>query len=387
MSRRKTICIVLAFLLLFVFVNPVTATPAPDLTTTTPTNDNVAITANEPNTETTATAGLEQALADADAAIKQAQAARIRQELDMLGDELERLNTDYYGESAKLAAIEGSLNETREKLRWLEAELDAQREIINGRVTQIYKHGDMEPLEAIVNNGSFAELYTRLSFLIKISEQDAELLQKLRDQKEKIETTKKTLDQLYTQQREITAELEGRKKAIEEKLKQEAMILASIDPQIQAILDAEQAKQQQEQAELVKQLSQKSENDRLSLEPGTIGFEAIQYIGIPYVWGGEDPEIGLDCSGLVKIVFAKFGVNLPHYSRAQAELGAPVDYEEMQPGDLVFFGNPIHHVGIYLGEGYYIHAPKRNDFVKISRLSDRNDFARARRIISIIPSN
>lgn len=387
MSRRKTICIVLAFLLLFVFVNPVTATPAPDLTTTTPTNDNVAITPNQPNTETTATAGLDQALADADAAIKQAQAARIRQELDMLGDELERLNTDYYGESAKLAAIEGSLNETREKLRWLEAELDAQREIINGRVTQIYKHGDMEPLEAIVNNSSFAELYTRLSFLIKISEQDAELLQKLRDQKEKIETTKKTLDQLYTQQREITAELEGRKKAIEDKLKQEAMILASIDPQIQAILDAEKAKQQQEQAELIKQLTQKSENDRLSLEPGTIGFEAIQYIGIPYVWGGEDPEIGLDCSGLVKIVFAKFGVDLPHYSRSQAELGAPVRFEEMQPGDLVFFGNPIHHVGIYLGEGYYIHAPKRNDFVKISRLSDRNDFARARRIISIIPSN
>jgi len=123
-----------------------------------------------------------------------------------------------------------------------------------------------------------------------------------------------------------------------------------------------------------------TEELRRPFQPNTIAYEAIQYLGIPYKWGGVDPKSGLDCSGLVVVVFKKFGKNLPHYSQAQAQLGAPVNYGDLQPGDLVFFGSPIHHVGIYLGEGYYVQAPKRNDVVKISKLSDRNDFACARRV-------
>lgn len=384
MTRHGTVSAFLSVLMLFVLVSPVIATPTPDLTTTTPT-DNIVVTPNQPNTETTATAGLDQALAEADLAVKQAQAERIKQELDMLGDELERLNTDYYAESAKLSAIEGSLNEARDKLRWYEAELDAQRQVVNDRVTEIYKHGDVEPIDAILNNTSFSELFTRLSFLLKISEQDAQLLQKLQNQKSKVELTKKALDELYAQQKDITIELEGRKKAIEDKVKQESAILASIDSETKKILDEERAKQEQKQAEIVAKLTQKTQKDTISLQPGSICYEAIQYLGVPYVWGGADPKIGLDCSGLVMLVFEKFGVDLPHFAASQAQLGAPVRYEGLQAGDLVFFGSPIHHVGIYLGEGYYIHAPKRNDFVKISRLSDRNDFNCARRIISVIP--
>jgi cell wall-associated NlpC family hydrolase len=336
--------------------------------------------------DTTATAGIEQAVADAEAAVRQTQADRIRQELDALGDQLESLNTDYFAESARLSAIETSLNEAREKLRWFEAELDAQRQLLNDRVANIYKHGDMAPMDAFFNNGSLSEAFTQISLLFKIGEQDAQLLEKLQDQKDKVETTKNALDQLYAQQKEITAELEGRKKAIEDKMKEEATLLASIDAQTKAILDQQEAQRRQEQAQLVARFMQNTNTDQISLRPGTICFEAIQYLGVPYVWGGEDPKIGLDCSGLVKVVFKKFGVDLPHFAASQAQLGAAVAYSNMQPGDLVFFGNPIHHVGIYMGEGYYIQAPKRNDVVKISKLSDRNDFTCARRIISILPS-
>lgn len=383
MTRHRAISAFLSVLIVFVLVNPAVAAPTPDFTTTTPISNITKPVAppNQPNIEATATAGLDQALAEADSAVKQAQADRIRQELDILGDELERLNTDYYAESAKLSAIEESLNETRDKLRWYEAELDAQRQVVNDRVTEIYKQGDIEPIDVILNNSSFSELFTRLSFLKKISEQDTQLLQKLQDQKSKVEITKKSLDELYAQQKDITAELEGQKKAIEDEARQESAILAGIDPETQKILDEEQAKQKQEQVELVIKLTQE---DTASLQPGTICYEAIKYLGVPYVWGGEDPKIGLDCSGLVKLVFQKFGVNLPHFAASQAELGAPVRYDELQPGDLVFFGNPIHHVGIYLGDGYYIQAPKHNDFVKISKLSDRNDFTCARRIISVV---
>jgi len=70
---------------------------------------------------------------------------------------------------------------------------------------------------------------------------------------------------------------------------------------------------------------------------------------------------------------------LPHYSGSQFLLGTKVSVAELQPGDVVFFGSPIHHVGMYIGGGYFIHAPRTGDFVKISRLADRSDFAGARR--------
>lgn len=403
MYQYKAVNILLAVLLVVILIEPALAVPSVNQALTTPATNDPASTSGQSiatpsveNTGATSAQELEQALADAEIAVRQTQAERIKQELDSLGDELERLNTDYVAESAKLVTIEKNLSDTREKLRWFEAEFEAQRQILSERLANIYKHGDLEPIEAIVNNSSFSEIFTRLSLLLKISEQDAELLQDLRDQKLKVEAAKNALDHLYAQQKEITAELEGRRKTIEAKIKQETDLLASIDEETKAILERERAEQQQEQTNVINRLAQQPQqvqqaqqtrNNKIALQPGTIGFEAIQYLGVPYVWGGEDPSIGLDCSGLVKIVFRKFGVDLPHYSRAQAELGASVSYDELQPGDLVFFGRPIHHVGIYLGEGYFIHAPRRNDVVKISRMNDRSDHAGARRIVSILPSN
>ncbi len=99
---------------------------------------------------------------------------------------------------------------------------------------------------------------------------------------------------------------------------------------------------------------------------------------MPYLWGGEKPS-GFDCSGLVLYVFRQHGVNLPHYSGSQFGLGEKVAAQRPAAGDVVFFGSPIHHVGIYVGGGYFIHAPRTGDFVKISKLADRSDFAGARR--------
>ncbi|MBE0447392.1 MAG: C40 family peptidase [Actinobacteria bacterium] len=339
---------------------------------------------SQESTETTTAPKLEQATVDPEELARQAKAERIRQKLDELGEELEVLDTDYLAESAKLAAIKSSLNEMQEKLRWLEAELEAQRQILNNRVANIYKRGKVEPLDVFINRSSFKDIFTRLGLLLKIGEQDAELLQNIQEQKSRVDTARKALDQLHSQQEEVTIQLEERKKVIEAKIQQEIDLLASIDEGTRAILDQKDMERRRQQIDIINNLLAKTESDKISLQPGTIGFASIQYLGVPYVWGGEDPEIGLDCSGLVKVVFKEFGIDLPHYSRAQAKLGIGVGYDELRTGDLVFFGNPIHHVGIYLGEGYYIHAPKRNDVVKISRMSDRSDHACARRIISTI---
>jgi len=106
---------------------------------------------------------------------------------------------------------------------------------------------------------------------------------------------------------------------------------------------------------------------------------AAAYLGIPYQWGGKRPSTGFDCSGLTKWIYAQHGVELAHWSRDQSEMGAPVDPSAIKTGDLVAFGNPVHHVGIYVGDGNFIHAPRTGDVVRIQSLSTRKDLSAVRR--------
>lgn len=94
---------------------------------------------------------------------------------------------------------------------------------------------------------------------------------------------------------------------------------------------------------------------------GVIGI-AKQYIGVPYVYGGSTPS-GFDCSGFTQYVFAKAGKSIPRVTTAQQAAATPVS--NPQPGDLVFFGSPSYHVGIYLGDGMMIDAPRTGSSVSI----------------------
>lgn len=100
---------------------------------------------------------------------------------------------------------------------------------------------------------------------------------------------------------------------------------------------------------------------------------AKEFLGNPYVWGGTSLTKGADCSGYVQSIFKKYGVSLPRNSRAQANSGTTIKVSQVQPGDLIFYGNgkTINHVAIYIGGGQVIHASSPKTGIRISNVSYR----------------
>ena len=104
--------------------------------------------------------------------------------------------------------------------------------------------------------------------------------------------------------------------------------------------------------------------------------KALEYLGVPYLWGGTDPSKGLDCSGFTQLVYKSQGVELPRVSSQQATAGRAVpSMAEARPGDLLFFDYSserpgIDHVGIYMGDGKMIAAPQPGDVVKVQSVSN-----------------
>ncbi len=119
-------------------------------------------------------------------------------------------------------------------------------------------------------------------------------------------------------------------------------------------------------------LSEAAASPSVSARIKTVLQRAFTLLGTPYRWGGTSPERGFDCSGLVGYVFRTIGIDLPRVSRAMAHEGTAItDRTALTEGDLVFFGKrgKVDHVGIYIGEGKFLHAPRTGRDVTVSSLS------------------
>jgi cell wall-associated NlpC family hydrolase len=112
---------------------------------------------------------------------------------------------------------------------------------------------------------------------------------------------------------------------------------------------------------------------------------ATRYLGTPYRWGGADPETGLDCSGFVQQVYDDLGIDLPRVSRDQARVGTAVpDLASAKAGDLIAFGDPVDHIGIYIGHGRMIVSPHTGDVVKVQDVP--GDWTAIRRVLTDSPT-
>jgi cell wall-associated NlpC family hydrolase len=121
-------------------------------------------------------------------------------------------------------------------------------------------------------------------------------------------------------------------------------------------------------------------NDGAATERDRPLIHALQALGVQYRYGGRSPDTGFDCSGLVAHVFERaWGIVLPARAEALSKVGAAVKRQELQPGDLVFYNTrnrPYSHVGIYIGEGRFLHAPRPGAFVRVE--SAETSYWRAR---------
>lgn len=122
-------------------------------------------------------------------------------------------------------------------------------------------------------------------------------------------------------------------------------------------------------------------------------LRALSLLGVPYRYGGNTPNTGLDCSGLVKLVFQEtVGVALPRRSDDMSRFGQSVGWSDLQPGDLVFFNTmrfSFSHVGIYIGEGKFVHAPSSGSVVRVEALNKDywvKRFDGARRLVASPPA-
>jgi cell wall-associated NlpC family hydrolase len=124
--------------------------------------------------------------------------------------------------------------------------------------------------------------------------------------------------------------------------------------------------------------------DMLNPVRAQVVFTALQMVGVPYRWGGQGPE-GFDCSGLVLYSYNNAGLTMPRTSREQFRATTPIRLDQITPGDLVFFNTSedASHVGIYVGEGRFVHAPASNRTVRLERLDNsyyRQRFLRGGRL-------
>jgi cell wall-associated NlpC family hydrolase len=259
------------------------------------------------------------------------------------------------------------------------AAYDLQMEILGKRATSIYKDGGaITGVEVLLDSKSVADFMARVKFLNTIGLADADIASSLKAQKDLMEKQLADLKNTEAEAQGLEFEMKARKIEVELRIAERKQMMAATEGDLSSLLGDEAARRNTDQAILLQQVLSGASKAGIVATPGSPVETALAYHGIPYVWAGADPS-GFDCSGLMLYVFAQHGVTLPHYSGSQFLLGTKVALSDIQPNDVVFFGNPIHHVGMYAGGGYFIEAPHTGDFVKISQLSTRNDIAGVRR--------
>jgi peptidoglycan DL-endopeptidase CwlO len=278
-----------------------------------------------------------------------AQAQALMDLIDKLDEQLSAATEDYDYANQQLEDTQGQVKRTKANISTAEQDLQTAQDTLNQRLVNIYKAGKLTIVGVILDTTSFSDLINRIDQMQRLGKQDSELVDQVGVYKTKVAERQSQLQVELLQQQQLTDKAETAKKKVLTQLQKQKKALKGKEKQIAQLKKEEAARQAKLAAEA------RARARFLKSRPGIIVSTAMRYLGVPYVWGASSPG-GFDCSGLVKYCFAKVGISLPHSSAMQYHYGRHVSRSQLKPADLVFFYNPIHHVGIYIGNGRMINA-------------------------------
>lgn len=351
----------------------------------------------------------------------------IQSQQQELQSQIVALDADLVNIIMNLDILEGELSDKQTELDNVTAQLaqaqedeQNQYDAMKKRIVYMYENGDDSYIEALVGATDFSDLLNRLEYAQQIYDYDRNLLtqyqetvQQVADLKSQVETEKAELEEVQQSYQEQQASYES---MIAEKQSQmsdfdtQLASAQSLAAQYKATVDEQNEIIRQEQAAAAAAAAQNNNKGNntttannnngnttgnnngsntggdsttggstgggglnpsfsTSVSGSDVVSYACQFIGNPYVWGGESLTDGADCSGFIKSVYANFGISLPHSSVALQRAGSEVSYENAQPGDIVCYAG---HVAIYMGGGQIVHASSPSTGIKTGSATYRS---------------
>jgi cell wall-associated NlpC family hydrolase len=319
---------------------------------------------------------------------KQAEAAAIQVQVESLNNKVEIAAESYNEAGVRLDSVNKRVARNTARLRSIERRLAQVERRLNTRVISMYEDGPLGFLEVLAGSDSFDQFATNWDLLTRMSEDDAGMIKSGRNLRSQAKATRAVLREDQAAARRQVRIRKEQRIAISAQLSKRRQVLAGVKSEIKTLI-AEQAARQAAaaaaagRAEAARLASGGGGGDSGNYPTPTIPAHgsvvdfAMSRIGLPYVWAAAGPD-SFDCSGLVVWSYAKVGISLPHSSRDLINVGQRVSKADLKPGDLVFFGSPIHHVGIYIGGGQMVEAPYTGASVRVRGIS-RGDYAGASR--------
>jgi cell wall-associated NlpC family hydrolase len=301
-----------------------------------------------------------------------AQLAIVQREAEALTEQWHAAEDDLTARKAALGPLRAAVEPARAAGTAARADEERFRLQVDAVAMATFETGNLDQFNALLASGSPQDFIDQMSTLESVTAEQRATLEQLRvvvDRSSRaqeaaaaaVARAQAAADAAISAERELG----DRKRAADARIEQAQQLLARLDPQ-------------QRRARLGPDESAPT-GPVTGTAVGVLALRAARIqLGKPYHFGADGPA-GFDCSGLTMWAFKRAGVTLPRASRSQAGIGRTVSWDELRPGDLVFYYSPVSHVGIYAGDGKMLNAPQTGDVVRYSTVS-RRAFSGARRL-------
>ena len=317
---------------------------------------------------------------------------QVQKRIDALNATIEMANEDFGGARIELAAAKRHAAVVDGRVLAAQADLARTRRSLSALAAAAYRTGGTDQFVQLVTTSSPQTFLDRTSSLDRISLTQSSQLAAAATAQHRLAGVQAEATQAQRQAQVLTDAMADKRRTIERALAEQQRLLAGLKADERRRLEALRAARLRAAAADAARASRSraihtarpttttstptpTYDGPASGRASIAVQEAYRQLGKPYEWGAAGPD-RFDCSGLTMWVWGKAGVSLPHQSRAQYAGGRKVAKSDLQPGDLTFYGDPIHHVGIYIGNGKMISAPQTGDVVKIQNAL-RSDYVGA----------